>query len=52
MALILVLGRSDIETSVAPDAEDRVLTLSTCTGGGREKFVVMGRLVSVEYFGV
>ena len=38
------LGRSDIETGVAPGVEDRVLTLSTCTGGGRDRFVVMGRL--------
>ncbi len=42
------LGRSAIETGVAPGAQDRVLTLSTCINGGCDRFVVMGRLVPAE----
>ncbi len=37
--------RSAVQTGIAPDAGDRVLTLSTCIRGNRYRFVVMGRLI-------
>lgn len=40
-------ARSVIDTGVSPDVSDKVLTLSTCTRGGRDRFVVMGRLVPI-----
>jgi SrtB family sortase len=41
-------ARSVIETDVTPAEGDTVLTLSTCTRGGRNRFLVMGRLVPTE----
>ena len=41
-------GRSVIETAVEPEEADRILTLSTCTNSGRDRFLVMGRLVPAE----
>ena len=41
-------GRSVIETGVEPEDGDRILTLSTCTNSGRDRFLVMGRLVPAE----
>jgi hypothetical protein len=43
--LIRSQERSVIECAVVPDADDRVLTLSTCINSGRDRFVVVGRLV-------
>lgn len=42
------VGRSVIEADIAPTSEDRVLTLSTCTSRGRDRFIVMGRLIPAE----
>ena len=42
------MDRSVIDTGISPAPEDRVLTLSTCTSRGRDRFIVMGRLVSAE----
>jgi SrtB family sortase len=38
--------RSTLESGVTPSDTDRIVTLSTCTDGGRARFIVMGRLVS------
>jgi SrtB family sortase len=38
-------GRSVIDTDVTLSPEDQVLTLSTCINRGRDRFLVMGRLV-------
>jgi SrtB family sortase len=38
--------RSTLESGVTPNDTDRIVTLSTCTDGGRARFIVMGRLVS------
>ncbi len=40
--------RSVVETGITPDADDKVLTLSTCVHRGSDRFVVMGRLVPAE----
>lgn len=39
--------RSVIETDVSVTSSDHILTLSTCTNGGRDRFIVMGKLVEV-----
>ena len=36
--------RSVVETDVTVTSSDQVLTLSTCTPGGEERFIVMGKL--------
>ncbi|MCR2026680.1 class B sortase [Anaerotruncus colihominis] len=41
-------GRSVIETGVTVTSSDRVLTLSTCTPGGKSRFIVMGKLAAVN----
>ena len=41
-------GRSVIETDVTVTSSDKVLTLSTCTPGGKSRFIVMGKLASVN----
>ncbi|MDL2324403.1 class B sortase [Ruminococcaceae bacterium OttesenSCG-928-A16] len=41
-------GRSLFQSDVELSDTDRVLTLSTCINNGRDRFVVMGRLVIVE----
>jgi SrtB family sortase len=41
-------GRSVIETGVTVTSSDKVLTLSTCTPGGRSRFIVMGKLAAVN----
>jgi SrtB family sortase len=43
-----VRGKSAFESEVVVDADDRVLTLSTCTNGGKDRFVLHGRLVMDE----
>jgi SrtB family sortase len=43
--LAQVKERSLIHSDVAPTAKDKVLTLSTCVNQGRERILVMGRLV-------
>ncbi len=40
--------RSLIETDVTVTGSDQVLTLSTCTPGGAERFLVMGTMTEVE----
>lgn len=40
--------RSLIETDVTVTGSDQVLTLSTCTPGGTERFLVMGTMTEVE----
>lgn len=37
-----------VETGVSVDATDQVLTLSTCINNGRDRFIVMGKLVPAE----
>lgn len=41
-------GRSVIETGVTVTSSDKVLTLSTCTPGGKSRFIVMGKLAAVN----
>lgn len=41
-------GRSAIDTDVTLSPEDQLLTLSTCINRGRDRFLVMGRLVPAE----
>jgi SrtB family sortase len=41
-------GRSLFQSDVTLSKTDRVLTLSTCINSGRDRFIVMGKLVSVE----
>ena len=38
--------RSLIESNVSVTSSDRVITLSTCTNSGQDRFIVMGKLVS------
>jgi SrtB family sortase len=45
--LAYVKARSLIYSDVAPTAKDKVLTLCTCIHQGRERILVMGRLVPV-----
>ena len=45
--LSAIQERSVIETGVSVTSSDKVLTLSTCTNGGADRFIVMGRLVAV-----
>ena len=45
--LSVMQERSVIETGVSVTSSDKVLTLSTCTNGGADRFIVMGRLVAV-----
>ena len=40
--------RSLIETDVTVTGSDQVLTLSTCTPGGKNRFLVMGTMTEVE----
>lgn len=40
--------RSLIQAGVAVEAGDRVLSLSTCINNGRDRFIVMGRLVPAQ----
>ena len=40
--------RSVIETDVTVTSSDKVLTLSTCTPGGKSRFIVMGKLAAVN----
>lgn len=41
-------GRSVIETDVTVTSSDKVLTLSTCTPGGKSRFIVIGKLAAVN----
>lgn len=40
-------GRSLFQSEVSVTSSDKVLTLSTCTASGKERFIVMGKLVPV-----
>ena len=40
--------RSVVETDVTVTSSDKVLTLSTCTPGGKSRFIVMGKLAAVN----
>lgn len=46
--LTAMAERSVVETDVAVTSSDKVLTLSTCTPGGTERFIIMGKLVEVD----
>lgn len=46
--LILAAERSVIVSNVAVDSDDRILTLSTCTNSGKDRFIVMGKLTAVN----
>ncbi|MDL2252778.1 class B sortase [Ruminococcaceae bacterium OttesenSCG-928-I18] len=46
--LTAMQGRSVFQIDAELSKADRVLTLSTCINNGRDRFVVMGRLVIVE----
>ena len=39
--------RSLVKSNVSVTSSDRVITLSTCTNSGKDRFIVMGKLVSV-----
>ena len=41
-------GRSVIQSDVAVNSGDRVLTLSTCTNDSAHRFIVMGKLTAVN----
>ena len=44
-----MIGRSEIETVIeAPVVQDKVITLSTCTGNSATRFVVQGKLSGEE----
>ena len=40
--------RSAVQTGVIVTGSDKVLTLSTCTPGGNERFIVMSKLTKVN----
>ena len=40
--------RSVIKTDVAVEPSDKILTLSTCTNSGKDRFLVMGKLTAVN----
>lgn len=42
-----MLERSVVESDVIVTSSDKVLTLSTCRPGGVDRFIVMGKLVTV-----
>ena len=47
--LNLALEKSQIDTGIIPALTDRILTLSTCSGGGyANRYVVQARLVMIE----
>lgn len=46
--LSAMADRSVIETDVTVTSSDKVLTLSTCTPGGANRFIVMAKLVEVN----
>jgi SrtB family sortase len=46
--LTAMKDRSLVSCGITPMATDRIVTLSTCTDGGRTRFIVMGRLVSIR----
>lgn len=46
--LSAMADRSVVETEVTVTSNDNVLTLSTCTSGGANRFIVMGKLVPVN----
>ena len=43
-----VQGRSLVQTGVSLEPDDQVLTLSTCVNNGRDRFLVMGKLVPAQ----
>ncbi|MCX4324686.1 MAG: class B sortase, partial [Lachnospiraceae bacterium] len=46
--LAAMAERSVVETNVTVTSSDKVLTLSTCTPGGRSRFIVMGKMAAVN----
>lgn len=40
--------RSLVKTDVSVTSSDRVLTLSTCSNNGADRFLVMGKLIETE----
>lgn len=46
--LAAMKDRSVVEADVKVTSSDKVLTLSTCTPGGANRFIVMGKLVEVD----
>lgn len=46
--LATMAERSVVETNVTVTSSDKVLTLSTCTPGGRSRFIVMGKMAAVN----
>lgn len=46
--LTAMKDRSVVESDVKVTSSDKVLTLSTCTPGGADRFIVMGKLVEVD----
>lgn len=47
------LNSSEIDTGIIPNAEDQILTLSTCTGNGHaERWIVQARLTQVYSTGI
>ncbi len=46
--LATMAGRSVVETNVTVTSSDKVLTLSTCTPGGRSRFIVMGKMTAAN----
>lgn len=46
--LAIAAERSVISTGITVNSDDRLLTLSTCTNSGKDRFLVMGKLTAVN----
>lgn len=46
--LKVMVERSEVDTEGTVTCTDRIVTLSTCTPGGRSRFLVMGKLTEIE----
>lgn len=46
--LAIAAERSVISTGITVNSDDRILTLSTCTNSGKDRFLVMGKLIVVN----
>lgn len=46
--LAIAAERSSISTGITVNSNDRILTLSTCTNSGKDRFLVMGKMTAVN----
>lgn len=46
--LTIAAERSAISTGITVNSDNRILTLSTCTNSGKDRFLVMGKLTAVN----